>query len=258
MSTCEICKNCSVRDHSICSVLSPPQLKALGAISRRKFVAAGQHIFREGSECQSYAIIISGAVKLTKTHVSGRQSIIGLLFASDFAGRIFSTEHTYSAEAATDTSLCMFPREGFMRLLDSAPDLERKLFEATANQLSSSHDWAMLLRQPQAVQRVAGFLHFIAMRTSVNTGSTNGSTRFQLPLARREIADFLGVTKETVSRQMTVMKELEVIGLPSRRDVVVRNLGTLAALAATGTGGEDTCAGRGMAAFGAGAVQPCH
>jgi CRP/FNR family transcriptional regulator len=143
--------------------------------------------------------------------------------------------------------ICQFPRDGFLRLLDIVPGLERKVFEAASNQLDACRDWAMLLRQPQAVQRVAGFLHYMATHAVPALRSKTGAAsraRFQLPLARREIADFLGVSKETVSRQMTIMRALSVIDLISRRDVAVRDLDMLAGLAANGTGGDDAGCGR--------------
>ncbi len=157
--------------------------------------------------------------------------------------------------------ICQFPREGFQRLLDIVPGLERKLFEAASNQLDACRDWAMLLRQPQAVQRVAGFLHFMAMHAAPALRGKTGAAsraRFQLPLARREIADFLGVSKETVSRQMTIMRALSVIDLISRRDVAVRDLDMLAGLAANGTGGDDAGCGRAEVREPAAACQGYH
>lgn len=214
-------------------------MAAAAGIGRQKFVEAGQVIFRQGDETLSYAAVLSGVLKLTKTLAAGQEGIAGLLFAGDFAGRFHSATHGYSAVAATDAQVCIFPSIGFHWLLRQAPGLERQLFEAASDQLSCCRQWAMLLRQPQAIQKVSGFLLFLTRRLPASSAIRSGrEVRFVLPLARREIADFLGLTNETVSRQMTLLRALSVIGLETRREVVVNDIRALAALAAEGTGGE--------------------
>jgi CRP/FNR family transcriptional regulator len=231
MTSNQACENCPSKERGLCSALNAQQLRTFSAATRRKFATAGQPVFLQGGESRSYAILLSGAVKLIRSYPNGHQGIAGLLFAPDFAGRIFNPEHTFSVEAATDCTLCIVPSDAFLKLVDTVPSLGRKLFEAAASQLSWCHDWAMLLRQPQAIQRVAGFLHFMSLRTASVCGN---SARFQLPLAQREIGGFLGLTKETVSRQMTLMKSLEIIDMKSRRDIMVHDLEMLAALAMGG------------------------
>jgi CRP/FNR family transcriptional regulator, anaerobic regulatory protein len=224
----------------MCSVLTDRQQRALGGISRRKTIAPGQHVFAEGDEVVRYAVIVSGVVKLTRTDADGLHSIIGLSFACDFLGRMFKQQHSYSAEAATGVELCLFPPDTFLRLLGRLPRLERQLFESALAEVDACRDWITLLNRRSAFQRVAGFLHLMAMRAPhVQHGNDGNSARIALPLSRQEIADFLGVTMETVSRQMTLMKKASFIDLPSSREVVVPDIARLAALASSGTGADE-------------------
>jgi CRP/FNR family transcriptional regulator len=219
----------------MCSVLTDRQQQALASISRRKTIASGQHVFAEGDEVLRYAVIVSGVVKLTRTDADGQHSITGLSFPNDFLGRIFKQQHSYSAEAATGVELCLFPPGAFLRLLGRLPKLERWLFEAALGDVDACRDWITLVNRRSAFQRVAGFLHLMAMRAPHARHSGSGNTaRLVLPLSRQEIADFLGVSVETVSRQMTLMKKASLIDLPSSREVVIPGLARLAALASCG------------------------
>ncbi len=171
-----------------------------------------------------FANIVSGVVKLTKTLEDGRQHIIGLLFASDFLGRAFRKDNPYFAEAATEVELCVFPAAGFEKLLIEHPELEHRLFQYTLSELDACQEWMLLLARKKAEERVASFLLMIAKRVpSVGCGHSGNSEeiRFQLPLSRAEISDCLGLTIETVSRQMTRLKTKGVIELVNYREIVI-------------------------------------
>ena len=154
---------------------------------------------------------------------------------------MFKSQQTCSAEAATDLELCAIPHEILSSLAAEALGLERVLFRAALSELEGGHDWILLLRGCSAYQRVAGFLGRVAEHAPQDEA---GSVHFTLPLSRAEIASFLGITIETVSRQMTLMKKRGVIELPVSRDsreVIAPNLALLSAHAerempASGTG----------------------
>jgi CRP/FNR family transcriptional regulator, anaerobic regulatory protein len=229
------CGQCSCRDFGMCSVLTEPQLRALNSIGKRRIYTRGEHIFEEGGLATHCAIVIAGVVKLSRTEADGQTYITGLIFQQDFLGRIFQARHGCTAEAATEVELCMFPRGGFVRILNRNSKLERQLFTAALNQLDAYCDWAVLISRRSAYQRVAGVLHLMATRGAGSSRKdTPGSNtaRFVLPMRREEIAGLLGVTLETVSRQMTLMKKEALISLVSPREVVVPNVGRLGAVAA--------------------------
>ncbi|MGO9543678.1 MAG: Crp/Fnr family transcriptional regulator [Rhodomicrobium sp.] len=224
------CGTCAIRHRAICDALGADEIQSLNRISRRRTVAAGQTILGEGETHTIFANIVSGVVKLTKTLDDGRQHIIGLLFASDFLGRAFRKDNPYFAEAATEVELCVFPAAGFERLLPEHPGLEHRLFELTLTELDACQEWMLLLARKKAEERVASFLLMIAKRVP-NMGCVHsekpGEIRFQLPLSRSEISDCLGLTIETVSRQMTRLKTKGVIELVNYREIIIPDVRAL-------------------------------
>ncbi len=224
------CGTCAIRHLAICDALSPEEIKDLSRISRRRAVPAGQTILGEGESHTIFANIISGVVKLTKTLDDGRQHIIGLLFPSDFLGRAFRKDNPYFAEAATNVELCVYPASGFEKLLPDHPGLEHRLFEYTLTELDACQEWMLLLARKKAEERVASFLLMIAKRVP-NSGGSNSEGRnaiqFQLPLSRSEISDCLGLTIETVSRQITRLKTKGVIELLNYRDIRIPDVRAL-------------------------------
>jgi CRP/FNR family transcriptional regulator, anaerobic regulatory protein len=218
------CATCAIRHKAICDALSASEIQDLNRLSRRKTVPAGQMILGEGEARTIFANIVSGVVKLTKTLDDGRQHIIGLLFASDFLGRAFRDDNPYFAEAATDVELCVFPTIGFERLLKEHPGLEHRLFQFTLTELDACQEWMLLLARKKAEERVASFLLMIAKRVpNLGCGEAGNpnEARFILPLSRTEISDCLGLTIETVSRQITRLKTKGVIELVNYREIVI-------------------------------------
>lgn len=218
-----------IKHRGIRTVLTEDQLRKLEGAARRKTFKAGEIIFMEGDITTHSFIVVSGALKLTKVHPDGERHVIGLMFPDDLLCGMFKSHQTCSAEAATDLELCAMPLESLSSLTAEAPGLERVLFRAALSELEGGHDWILLLRGCSAYQRVAGFLRLLAKRGQQDD---SGSVRFTLPLSRAEIASFLGITIETVSRQMTLLKKRAIIELPVSRDsreVIVPNLALLAA-----------------------------
>ena len=122
--------------------------------------------------------------------------------------------------------LCCYPRGSFDAYLKTHPEVARKIFEMTLRELESCRDWSFLLGRQCSYERVAGFLLMIATRIpniSAGEADRNGA-HFQLPLTRAEIADFLGLTFETVSRQFTRLKDARIISLPSSREVIITDM----------------------------------
>lgn len=227
------CAECSIRHRGLCSVLTADQLKKLGAISRRQVISAGRAIFRDGDETLAFANIVSGVVKLTKVTTNGQEHIIALLHPPDFLGQTFSEKHRFSAVAATDVVLCTYPKGPFLKLLAEYPQLEHYLFECTVRELDVCREWTLMQRRKSSSARVASFLLMIARRAR-DVGCEEqppNVARFQLPLSRQDMADYLGLTMETVSRQLGGLKRDGVIRLETVRDVVVPDLGRLSRVA---------------------------
>lgn len=228
----------SITHGGIRSALAGPQLLKLEAASRLRTFKAGEIIFSEGERATHSFIVLSGSLKLTKIHPDGERRIVGLMFPDDLLCGTFAPQRSCSAEAATDLELCAMPVETLSRLADEAPKLERVLFQAALAELEARHDWMLLPRGRSAYQRVAGFLRLLVKRANPSTGRAQHGdaepVRLTLPLSRAEIASFLDITLETVSRQLTVMKKTGIIEFSSMRQVIVPDIWLLDAHAESG------------------------
>lgn len=224
------CSMCAIRDKAVCGALDANEIKGLNQIARWRTYKAGDIILVDGAKSDMLANVVQGVVKLTKSLDDGRQQIVGLVFPPDFLGRVYRPDSQYFAEAATDVELCTFPKEGFERFMHDHPNLERRLLESTLSELDACREWALLLGRKSAEEKVASFLLMIAKRApriGCQHSGEAGPTKFALPLSRADMADFLGLTIETVSRQITKLKTKGVIDLVSTRDLSVPSLSKL-------------------------------
>ncbi|MEC9346604.1 MAG: helix-turn-helix domain-containing protein [Pseudomonadota bacterium] len=228
------CDHCTVRHKALCGALSRDELADLNRIARTRRFVAGESIMSAGEDSGFLANIVGGVVKLTKIMADGRQQIVGLQFAPDFLGRAFRKNAAYHAEAATDVELCLFPRTPFESLLRAKPDMEQRLLEETLDELDSAREWMLLLGRKTAQEKVASFLCMIARR-SPQAGCHHESApvepHYMLPLSRTDIADYLGLTIETVSRQISKLKSQGIIRLHGIREFSVRDLAELTEIA---------------------------
>ncbi|WP_018240042.1 Crp/Fnr family transcriptional regulator [Ensifer sp. BR816] len=213
-----VCAACEARHGGVCGTLTPSQLTELSRHAARRRVEPGSEMIGQGEAANNYANIIRGVVKLSKMLSDGRQQIVGLQFAPDFMGRPFMRESALSAEAATDTDVCAFPRTVIERLVSEAPGLEHRLHEQALKELDDARDWMLTLGRKTAQEKVASFLYLIASHVDPENGPAK---EFDLPLSRADIADYLGLTIETVSRQITKLRKDGVIRVENSRRVTV-------------------------------------
>ncbi len=229
------CETCTVRHRSVCGALSDDEIVRLNGIARFKHFRAGSVILRDHDQPDYFANVVTGVVKLTKTLTDGRQQIVGLQFPSDFLGRPFRSKSPYFAEAANDVTLCTFERGQFERLVKETPGIERRLFEHTLDELDAAQEWMVLLGRKSATEKIASFLLMVVKRSRLmgctHASASSETDRFDLPLSRSEIADYLGLTIETVSRQITGLKRQGVIHLEGTRTVIVPDVTKLEKLA---------------------------
>ncbi|KPH04499.1 transcriptional regulator [Rhizobium leguminosarum bv. trifolii] len=219
------CRSCQARHGVVCGALSAGQLSELGRHSLHRKVDAGCEIIAQGSENSFYSNIMRGVVKLCKVMPDGRQQIVGLQFAPDFVGRPFVRESTLSAEAATDAEICVFPRNLLERMILETRELQRSLHAQALIELDAAREWMLTLGRRTAEEKVASLLHLIAAHAETATAT---STAFDLSLSRAEIADFLGLTIETVSRQLTRLRKSGVIRIENIRHITVPDMDALA------------------------------
>ena len=227
------CDSCAVRHRAVCGALDRPEIEKLNAIAHHKILPPGQVILHDNAEMTYFANIVSGVVKLTKTLADGRQQIVGLQFASDFLGRPFRSQSPYHAETVTDVHLCTYDKGKFERLVKEFEGFEHRLFQNTLDELDSAREWMLLLGRKSAAEKVASFLLMVARRMETigcKPAKDAEHPTFNLPLSRAEIADFLGLTIETVSRQISRLKVEKVISLEGNRTISILDMRRLNAL----------------------------
>lgn len=217
------CDTCLVRNRAICSVLETDALDALNRIGRRKNVRRGETVIWEGDDAPIVANVIDGMLKLTTSTSDGREMIVGITYPSDFIGRPFGASSTNSVTALTDAQLCVFTRSSFDGFAKKHPGLEHELLERTLGELDRARNWMLLLGRKSAAERVASFLIEMSKRLGGRAceGPAGPAARFELPLSRQQTADILGLTIETVSRQLGRLRDAGMILTPDRRTIEI-------------------------------------
>ncbi|MDZ4308683.1 Crp/Fnr family transcriptional regulator [Allopontixanthobacter sp.] len=218
------CQACTVRNRAICADLDDEEIRLLNAIGRRKTIAQGEQLLWEGDDAVLVANVIEGVLKLSTQTADGKEQILGLVYASDFLGRPFGLTTPYGVEALTEAQVCVFQRSDFDRFAREHPKLSHKLLERTLTELDRTRRWMLLLGRMNAEQKLASFLLETTERLAPSSCSfvpADGPQTIELPLSRQQIADVLGLTIETVSRQFTKMKNDGLIDISGRREVTV-------------------------------------
>lgn len=227
------CSACAVRDQAICASLDCHERKEFIRLGRQVTIPKGQMLMWEGEEAALVANVVEGAMMLTTSTSDGREQIVGVVYPSDFIGRPFGKESPHNVTALTESRLCLFSRSAFDKFARSHSDLEHRLLRRTLDELDRARKWMLLLGRKSASEKIATFLLDISRRLARKDDQDGPAPldRFILPLGRQQIADILGLTIETVSRQLSEMKGTGVIALPDRRTVEILDRPRLEALA---------------------------
>lgn len=176
-------------------------------------------IYGENEPAEYLYKVISGTVRTYKVLNDGRRQIGFFYLPGDVFGLEVGDKHSFSAEAIVDCKVLVIKRSSVIALAARQSDVSRQLWEMTATELRRVQDHIMLLIKT-AQERVAGFLLEMAARVP-------GSTEIELPMSRQDIADYLGLTIETVSRTLTQLENSSAIAVPTSRRIVLRNRAAL-------------------------------
>lgn len=222
------CLDCTIRLQAVCAHADAIEIAELERAKRYRSYAPGQVIVAAGSEPALVGSVVEGVAQLTTLLPDGRRQMVGLLFPSDFVGRPGRPRIDYDVVAATAVTLCTFRKREFERLLRAYPVLERRLLEMTLDELDRAREWMLLLGRKSAREKVASLLLMMARRdaTLVRRPPRDGQT-VDLRLTRQAIADYLGLTVETVSRQLGALQRHGRIALRDARTVEIRALDDL-------------------------------
>jgi CRP/FNR family transcriptional regulator len=216
----------------VCKGLGQQATKHIAAISVVQKLSPGKVLFAEGDEAENVYEVVHGTLRLYKLLSDGRRQITGFLSAGHLLGLAHEDCYLYTAEAVTEVTLCRYPRSRFTRMVDEVPGFGRRLLAVTSSELCAAQDQMLLLGRKSAMEKVASFVVMLAGRRG------NDRSEVRIPMTRADIADYLGLTVETVSRTLTRLRQDSVIALPSACCLQVRDRDRLEALAA-GELGED-------------------
>jgi CRP-like cAMP-binding protein len=178
-------------------------------------------IFGDNEPAEYLYKVVSGTVRTYKILSDGRRQIGGFYLPGDIFGLEFGDEHALSAEAITDVKVLVVKRSALDNLANRDPRFARQLFALTSRELSRVQERVLLLIK-SAQERVASFLLEMATRTPAGNSIGCGSS-VELPMSRQDIADYLGLTIETVSRTLTALESASAIEVRTSRRIFLRN-----------------------------------
>jgi CRP/FNR family transcriptional regulator len=229
------CDACPIRHRAVCALCEPDELAELDRIKSYRSYAAGETVAWAGEPMTHVGTVVSGVATLSRTLADGRRQMVGLLLPSDFLGRPGRARNLYDVEAATAVVFCTFHKAQFERLLDRMPHIGRRLLEMTLDELDSAREWMVLLGRKTARERIASLFLSMARRDAARreTAPADG-LRFPLHITREAMADYLGLTIETVSRQISALRREGLVILADNRVVRVPDLQRLVDAAGDG------------------------
>ena len=222
------CSMCSVRNLTICAALDTGELHALADIVTNSQLDPGATLFEEGQAAESVFNVTSGTVKVYKLMPDGRRQVTGFLTTGDFLGLVSEGAYAYNAEAVTRTWLCRFPRAKLDGLLDRYPKMERRLLAAAGHELAAAQEQMLLLGRKSALEKIASFLFRMSERARNRGLKANPIT---LAMTRHDMADYLGLTTETVSRIFTQLRGRDLIALQPGGKLEILDMAALSHLA---------------------------
>ena len=224
------CGDCPIRHRAVCARCESDELAQLETMKYYRSYEAGQTLIWSGDRMDFVASVVTGIATLTQTLEDGRRQMVGLLLPSDFVGRPGRPTAAYDVTATTDVVMCCFRKKPFEDLMQRTPHIAQRLLEMTLDELDAAREWMLLLGRKTAREKIASLMAIIARRdATLKLKGGRGPLTFDLPLTREAMADYLGLTLETVSRQISALRKDGVIVLEGKRHVTVPDFNRLLA-----------------------------
>ena len=224
------CGSCPIRHRAVCSKCEPDELDRLEEIKYYRTYEAGQPVLWAGDQMEFVASVVSGIATLSQTMEDGRTQMVGLLLPSDFIGRPGRDFAPFDVVAVSDLTVCCFRKKPFEELMGSTPSIGTRLLQMTLDELDSAREWMLVLGRKTAREKIASLLAILARRdATLNQLTPTSGMALDLPLTREAMADYLGLTLETVSRQISALKKAGIIVLEGKRHVIIPDFAILMA-----------------------------
>ena len=190
-------------------------------------VKCGAYLFHEGDEAVRIFRVVSGVLRLTRVMEDGRRQVIAFGYPGDIVGYPSGDQHHTDCNALAPSTVVSYRRD----LLENGagdPELHRTLLQSALREISNMQDHFMMLGRKSATEKVSSFLSVLADRVGTPVGSY---TQVALPMSRSDIADFLGLTTETISRTLTQLRKCRIIALENIHTVIILKPEALLAMA---------------------------
>jgi CRP/FNR family transcriptional regulator len=202
------CSDCDIRTASICGALHDDELSELDHLAHRKRYDGRVTLFSEGDPGKYVFNVREGVIRLSRLLSDGRRQILGFVLPGDFLGLSLRDPYDFTAETIGEVEACRFERQAFIEYVEAKPHLLRSLHMATAHELALGREQMVLLGRRTAEEKVAAFL--LSLRSRYRRIITCDVT-VPLPMTRQDIADYCGLTLETVSRVFSKLAREKVI-----------------------------------------------
>ena len=186
------------------------ELRELRKLATQVYLRPGKTIFSEGEPAENVFGLAQGVVRLYKLLPDGRRQILAFALPGDFLGMPLAERHNFSADAIGEVALCRFSRDSLTAYVQSSPNIMRLLIGFATRELDMAQDQLQLLGNGSAEEKVAMFL--VSWRNRLTRLSVYSET-VPLPMRRQDIADFLGLKLETISRTLAKLEQKNVIRL---------------------------------------------
>ncbi|MCQ8278824.1 helix-turn-helix domain-containing protein [Acetobacteraceae bacterium KSS8] len=226
------CMTCGARSASVCNAVEERDLRLLEGAAEKIRIAPGAPFMVEGAPADCFFNITSGTARLVKLLPDGRRQVTGFADAGRFLGLAATERFGFGAEAIDAVTACRFSRKRLRGLIDDVPLLERRLLASASSELAAAQEQLLLLGRKTALERVASFL---LERQAALPVCRGGDETVSLPMGRGDIADYLGLTIETISRTLGMLKTRGCIAVDKASEIRIRLPARMRALAA----GED-------------------
>ncbi|WP_315739032.1 MULTISPECIES: helix-turn-helix domain-containing protein [unclassified Bradyrhizobium] len=206
----QACADCAVRGFSVCASLDQFEMREFEQLSRRTHFATCETVFAQEDTSSCFYNLLDGVMRLYKLLPDGRRQIVGFALPGDFVGMTTEERHGFSADAIGPVTVCQFAKGPFGRFAEDKPNLLRRMNELAVQELNQARDHMVLLGRRSAEEKVATFLVGWRDRLVELRGPSN---MVPLPMSRQDIADYLGLTIETVSRTFTKLEREGIIAI---------------------------------------------
>ena len=218
------CRDCVIRGLVFCGQVPPDLLDDLERSRDALLVGEGQTLFLEGDPSASYFLVRGGALRLYKLLPDGRRQITAFALPGDWLGLSNSSRYVHNVQAIVPSTLCEFSRQSMDTLSSRFSKVAERWHEQRRVSLAASQEQILMLGRMNPLEKLSRFL--VDLLDRQNAAGLSGNPVY-LPMSRADIADFLGITIETVSRSMSRLKASELIEPLDRNRVQVRDLSRL-------------------------------